>query len=50
MILNEVTRLSNMRDEISTYYKNNVDRLIGNHNLIKNNNYEEIFKQYILNI
>jgi hypothetical protein len=50
MVVNEIKRLSNMRNEISEFYKNNVDRLIHNHNFVKNNNYEEIFKQYILNI
>jgi hypothetical protein len=50
MIVNEIQRLSTMREEISNYYKNNVDKLIYNHNFIKNNNYEEVFKQYILNI
>ena len=49
MIINEVKRLSNMRNEISEFYKNNVVRLIKNHNFIKNNNYEEKFKEYILN-
>lgn len=50
MIVNEVIRLSNMRDEISIYYKNNMDKLIHNHNFIKNNNYNEKFREYILNI
>jgi hypothetical protein len=50
MIVKEVIRLSNMREEISTYYKNNIDKLIHNHNFIKNNNYNEKFKEYILNI
>ena len=50
MIVNEINRLSNMREEISLYYKSNIDKLIHNHNFIKNNNYDEIFKQYILNI
>jgi hypothetical protein len=50
MIVNEVKRLSTMRGEISIYYKENVDKLIHNHNFIKNNNFEEKFKEYILNI
>lgn len=50
MVINEIKRLSNMREEIFEFYKNNVDRLIKNHNLIKNNNYKEIFKQYLLDI
>ena len=50
MIFNEIKRLSTMREEISLYYKSNSDKLIHNHNFIKNNNYGEIFKNYILNI
>ena len=50
MIVNEIQRLSNMREEISNYYKNNVNKLIHNHSIIKNNKYEEVFKEYILNI
>ncbi len=50
MIVNEIKRLSNMREEISEYYKNNMDKIIHNHNFVKNNNYYEIFKDYILNI
>lgn len=50
MIVNEVTRLSNMRDEIHTFYINNMDRLIHNHNTINKNNYEDQFREYILNI
>lgn len=50
MVINEIKRLSNMREEIREYYKNNMDKLIHNHNFVKNNNYGEVFKQYILNI
>jgi hypothetical protein len=50
MVVDEIKRLSTMREEISEFYKNNINRLISNHNFIKNNNYEEIFKEYILNI
>jgi len=50
MVVDEIKRLSTMREEISEFYKNNIDRLISNHNFVKNNNYEEIFKEYILNI
>lgn len=50
MIVKEIQRLSNMRDEISEYYKNNIDKIIHNHNFVKNNNYYEVFKDYILNI
>lgn len=50
MIVNEIKRLSTMRDEISTYYKMNMDKLIHNHTFLTNNNYDEKFKEYILNI
>jgi hypothetical protein len=50
MILNEIQRLSNMPEEISLYYKSNMDKIIHNHNFIKNNKYNDIFRQYILNI
>jgi hypothetical protein len=50
MIINEIQRLSTMRDEISDYYKSNIDKLIHNHNFIKNNNYDVKFREYILNI
>jgi hypothetical protein len=50
MIVNEIKRLSTMREEISHYYKNNIDKLIYNHNFIKNNNFEEKFKEFITNI
>ena len=50
MVVDEIKRLSTMREEISEFYKNNIDKLVSNHNFIKNNNYEEIFKEYILNI
>jgi hypothetical protein len=50
MIVKEIQRLSNMREEIQNYYKNNTEKLLHNYNIIKNNNAEHIFKNYILNI
>lgn len=50
MIVNEVNRLSNMKNEIRTFYKNNIDRLIRNHITLNKNNYEDQFRKYILNI
>ena len=50
MIVKEIQRLSNMRNEISIYYKNNTDKLLHNQNILKNSKYDEIFKKYILNI
>jgi hypothetical protein len=39
-----------MREEIKNYYKSNTEKLLYNYNIIKNNNTEQIFKNYILNI
>jgi hypothetical protein len=50
MVINEIQRLSNMRDNISNYYKKNIDNMTYNHNIIKNNQYKQVFKEYILNI
>ena len=50
MVINEVKRLSEMKKEISLYYRNNFDKLVHNHNFIVNNNYDLIFKNYISNI
>jgi hypothetical protein len=50
MVIKEIQRLSNMREDISNYYRKNIDNMIYNHNIIKNNQYKQIFKGYILNI
>lgn len=50
MLINEVKRLSNMREEISNYYKNNIDKLIHNHNFIKNYAEKQIEENYFLHI
>jgi hypothetical protein len=50
MILSEIQRLSNMREEISIYYKNNVDKLIHNHNFIKTYSNKKIEETYFLNL
>ena len=36
MVVNELKRLSAMKEEIKTYYKNNTDKLIKNYEFIKN--------------
>ena len=50
MVVNEIKRLSNMRDEISEFYKNNVDRLISNHNFIKTYPEKKVEENYFLNL
>jgi hypothetical protein len=50
MIVGEIKRLSTMRDEISEFYKNNVDRLISNHNFIKTYPEKKIEENYFLNL
>mgnify|MGYP003341841230 CR=1 FL=1 len=36
--------------DLDIVIQNNIDKIIHNHNFIKNNNYNEIFKNYLLNI
>jgi hypothetical protein len=50
MVVNEINRLSNMKEEISNYYKNNVDKLIHNHNFIKTYPERKIEENYFLNL
>jgi hypothetical protein len=50
MVVNEIKRLSTMRDEISIYYKNNIDKLIHNHNFIKTYSKKQIEEKYFLDL
>ncbi len=50
MVLNEIQRLSNMRDEISKYYKLNIDKIIDNHNFIKTYSEKQIEENYFSNL
>ena len=50
MVVDEIKRLSTMREEISIYYKNNVDKLIHNHNFIKTYSNKKIEENYFLNL
>jgi hypothetical protein len=50
MIVNEIKRLSNMREEIALYYKNNIDKLLHNHNFIKEYSKKQIEETYFLNL
>jgi hypothetical protein len=50
MVVNEIKRLSTMREEISIYYKNNIDKLLHNHNFIKEYPEKQIEENYFLNL
>jgi len=50
MIIAEIQRLSNMKEEISAYYKANMDKLIHNHNFIKTYPDKKIEEKYFLNL
>lgn len=50
MVVDEIKRLSTMREKISIYYKNNVDKLIHNHNFIKTYSDKKIEENYFLNL
>ena len=50
MVINEIKRLYSMREEISTYYKNNIDKIIHNHNFVKTYPEKKIEENYFLNL
>jgi hypothetical protein len=50
MVLNEIKRLSNMKEEIQNYYKNNIDKIIHNHNFIKTYPEKEIEENYFFDL
>ena len=50
MIINEIKRLSTIKEEISIYYKNNIDKLMHNHNFIKEYPKKQIEENYFLNL
>ena len=50
MVIKEIQRLSTMREEISIYYKNNVNKIIHNHNIIKTYSERKIEENYFLNL
>ena len=50
MVLNEIKRLSNMKEEIQNYYKNNIDKIIHNHNFIKIYPEKEIEENYFFDL
>jgi hypothetical protein len=50
MVVNEIKRLSNMREEISNYYENNFNKLLHNHNFIETYSEKEIEEKYYLEL
>ena len=50
MVIDEIQRLSNMREEIAIYYKSNIDKIIHNHNFIKTYPEKEIEESYFYNL
>jgi hypothetical protein len=50
MVIDEIQRLSIMREEIAIYYKSNIDKIIHNHNFIKTYPEKEIEESYFYNL
>ena len=50
MVINEIKRLSNMRDDITIYYKNNINRILHNHNYVKNYPKKMIDEKYFVKL
>jgi hypothetical protein len=50
MVVAEIKRLSTMKEEISIYYKDNVDKIIHNHNFVKTYPERKIEENYFLNL
>jgi hypothetical protein len=50
MVIDEIKKLSCMREEIKNYYKKNIDKFIHNHNFIKTYSEKEIEEKYYLEL
>jgi hypothetical protein len=50
MVIDEIKRLSNMREEINIYYKNNINKIICNHNFVKNYPKKKIDEKYFVKL
>lgn len=50
MIVDEIKRLSTMRDEIKLYYKNNINRILHNHRFVKEYSNKKIDENYFLKL
>ena len=50
MVLNEIKRLSNMKEEICKYYKNNINRILHNSNYVTNYTKKKIDERYFVKL
>ena len=50
MVVEEINRLSNMKNDIETYYKSNIDKLIHNHKYIRDFYLKNETNLYFLNL
>jgi hypothetical protein len=50
MVVKEIHRLSNMREEIHNYYKDNIDRILHNYEYVKSYPTKKIDENYFLNL
>jgi hypothetical protein len=50
MVIDEIKKLSCMREEIQNYYKKNIDKIIHNHNFIKTYSEKKIEEKYYLEL
>jgi hypothetical protein len=50
MVLNEIIRLSSMRDELKKYYELNIDKLIHNHKYVRDFHLKNETNLYFLNL
>jgi hypothetical protein len=50
MVLDEIKRLSNMKEEICKYYKNNINRILHNSNYVKNYPKKKIDERYFVKL
>jgi len=50
MVINEINRLSNMREEITNYYKKNIDKILHNHFFVKSHSNNKTDEKYFLKL
>jgi hypothetical protein len=50
MVIDEIKRLSNMREEITSYYKKNIDKILHNHFFVKNHSNNKTDEKYFLKL
>jgi hypothetical protein len=50
IVIDEIKRLSNMREEITSYYKKNIDKILHNHFFVKNHSNNKTDEKYFLKL